>query len=70
MCLLEHVGMVYNKYSCDDHGLKQEDISKKDRQNWALAQCICQKKVRLYLSLLRCSRDVHREQNLGTKTYL
>lgn len=41
MCCLEHVGMVYNKYTHDEHGLKLEDVRRIDRQNWALAQRLC-----------------------------
>ena len=46
VALLEHVGMVYNKFSQDQHGLKLEDTTRKDRQNWASAQRLCQGKVR------------------------
>jgi len=28
---LEHVGLVYNRFTIDEHGLKQEDVDHKDR---------------------------------------
>jgi len=45
ICCLEHVGLVYNSFKFDEHGLKLEDIHRIDRQNWASAQRICQQKV-------------------------
>jgi hypothetical protein len=56
---LTHVGLVYNKFSCDQHGLKLEDTNRKDRQNWASAQRICQKRTRDCLAELRRSKEVH-----------
>ena len=32
-----HLRMLYNKYTFDEHGLKLEDVQRKDRQNWAFA---------------------------------
>lgn len=46
VCTLEHVGLVYNRFTADQHGLRQEDVDRKDRQNWASAQRLCQAKVR------------------------
>lgn len=34
VCLLQHVGHVYNRFTVDEHGLRQEDIDRRDRQNW------------------------------------
>ena len=62
--------MVYNKFNYDQHGLKLEDINRKDRQNWASAQRICQKKTRDCLAELRMSKEVHQERTLGTELYL
>jgi len=28
-----HLGMIYNKYTFDEHGVKLEDVKRKDRQN-------------------------------------
>lgn len=30
--LLKHVGMIYSKFNHDEHGLKHEDTTRKDRQ--------------------------------------
>ena len=49
-CFLEHIGLVYNRYTFDKYGLKQEDIHKVDCQNWASAQRLYQLKVRLCLA--------------------
>ena len=51
---LTHLGLVYNKFSCDQHGLKLEDTNRKDRQNWASAQRICQKKLEIVWQNCAC----------------
>jgi hypothetical protein len=33
VCCLEHLSLVYNKFSCDEHGLRLEDIQRTGRQN-------------------------------------
>ena len=70
IAILEHVGMVYNKFTQDEHGLKLEDTTRMDRQNWASAQRLCQGKVRQCLADLRSSPEAHRERTLGTEKYL
>ena len=69
-CLLQHVGLVYNRFTADEHGLRQEDIDRKDRQNWGSAQRLCSEKVRNCLKCVREAPDVHRERTLGTEYYL
>ncbi len=32
-CFLEHIGLVYNKYTFDQHGLRLQDIQKTNKQN-------------------------------------
>ena len=49
---LEHVGLVYNRFNCDEHGLQAGDVEKENRQNWASIQRLCQKKVQIYLQKL------------------
>jgi hypothetical protein len=66
---LTHMGLVYNKFSCDQYGLKLEDTNRKDRQNWASTQRICQKKTRACLAKLRMLKEVHQKYTLGTKLY-
>jgi hypothetical protein len=68
--MLEHIGLVYNKYSVDDHGLKLEDVTRDDRQNWGSAQRIFQEKARMSLQLLRTVDTLHQEWTLGTEVYL
>jgi hypothetical protein len=70
MCCLEHIGLVYNKFNFDEHGLKLEDVKCQDRQNWGSAQRICQQKTRDCLKRLRMAPDVHQERTLGTEMYL
>lgn len=65
-----HIGMIFNKYTQDQHGLKMVDVKRDDRQNWAYAQRLCTTKVRRCLQLLRDANDVHREHTLGTEKYL
>jgi hypothetical protein len=45
MVVSGHLGLVYQKYTTDEHGMKLEEVTQDDRQNWALAQCMCQVKV-------------------------
>lgn len=42
---IQHIEGIYNKFKLEEHGLKQEDIVRKDRQNWGSAQRICQQRV-------------------------
>lgn len=70
ICLLEHIGQVYNKFTYDDHGLRLEDVQRTDRQNWASAQRLCSLKVRDSLKRLQVDRDAHQERTLGTQMYL
>jgi hypothetical protein len=70
VCALEHIGLVYHRFSYDDHGLALEDIQRSDRQNWASAQRLCSAKTRHCLRELREAQDVHRERTLGTEMYL
>jgi hypothetical protein len=67
---LEHVGLVYNWFIFDEHGLRAEDVQQTDRQNWASAQRLCQLKVRNCLEKLRTCPEVHQERCLGTLMYL
>ena len=30
LCILEHIGLVYQKFTADDHGLKLEDVKRTD----------------------------------------
>ena len=70
VCLLQHVGHVYNRFTADEHGLRQEDIDLRDRQNWASTQRLCSEKVRVCLKHIREGDNVHRERTLGTEYYL
>jgi hypothetical protein len=69
-CFLEHIGLVYNTFTIDEHGLTLEDIHRTDLQNWAFAQRICQSKVRACLARLRYTGDTHQEHTLGIEVYL
>ena len=69
-CFLEHVGHIYSKFSIDQYGLNNEDITRIDRQNWANVQRLCQAKARKCLAELCNLGNTHQERKLGTKTYL
>lgn len=62
--------MVYNRFSYDQHGLKQEDVKRSDCQNWGFAQRLCQEKVRTCLQEMWSEGSVHQERTLGTEKYL
>ena len=64
VCLLQHIGHVYNRFNADEHGLRQEDVDYKNMQNWGFAQRLCQEKVKSCLKRLREVDDVHRERTL------
>jgi hypothetical protein len=51
-CFDEHIGLVYNKYTFDQHGLRLEDIQRTNRQKWAYIQRIYQLKVHNCLKML------------------
>lgn len=70
VCLLQYVGHVYNRFTADEHGLRQEDIDRRDRQNWASTQRLCSEKIRVCLKRIREGDDVHKERTLGTEYYL
>ena len=70
LCILEHIGLVYQKFTADDHGLKLEDVKRIDRQDWASAQRLCATQTMNCLKMLRESKDVHQERTLGTEMYL
>jgi hypothetical protein len=70
ICCLEHVSLVYVKFQLDEHGMYKEDYTRKDMQNWALAQRLCQKKTRDCLKRLHFLDDVHQERALGIEMYL
>ena len=64
------MGLIYNKSSYDKHGLKLEDTNRKDRQNWASAQRICQRKTPECLAQVRMAKEVYQERILGIEFYL
>ena len=66
---IQHIEGIYNKFKLEEHGLKQEDIVRKDRQNWGSAQRICQQRVQNCLEVVR-GMGMHQERTLGTQTYL
>jgi hypothetical protein len=70
VCVLGHIGLVHNKFTFDQHGLRDEDVSHPDRQNWASIQRICATKTRFCLRELRLAQDTHQERTLGTEMYL
>jgi hypothetical protein len=70
VCVIGHIGLVYKKFTFDQHGLRNEDVSCADRQNWASIQQICAAKTRSYLRELRLAQDTHQERTLGTEIYL
>ena len=64
--------MVKNNFDFQEHGLRIEDIERKDHQNWASAQQLlfprvqeCLKKLEQGETEARCKEDV-----LGTRMYL
>ena len=52
---------MYNRYTFDEHGLKLEDITRVDWQNWKSTQRLYQKKVQSCLRELRLAKDTHQE---------
>ena len=70
ICALEHLGLIYTKYTYDQHGLKLEDVQRSNCQNRASAQRIFQQKMRTTLALLQVALEVHQECTFGTEMYL
>ena len=59
VCLLKYIGLVYQKFTYDQHGLKLEDVKRIDRQNWASAQLLSSEKCRNCLKMLQEVDDLH-----------
>lgn len=70
MCLHSHIEQVFYQFPVGCHGLKMEDVERRDRQNWAAAQRLCQSKVRTNLARMRAVDYPQRERTLGTELYL
>ena len=69
LCSINHVAMVYNTFSYEQHGLLQADVDRQDRQNWASAQRLCQQKTQACLASMRLSEDGRSERTLGIEMY-
>ena len=70
---LNHVSLVYNNFSIDAHGLRECDIMREDRQNWAGAQRIASRNVTNCLKMLYQGGEgvkVRERGALGTHVYL
>ena len=50
---MNHLNLVADRFSIHEHGLRQEDVLRKDRQNWASAQRIMFLRVRHCLSKIQ-----------------
>lgn len=70
LCLHNHIELVFQQFESDEHGLKMEDVDRKDRQNWGAAQRLCQARVRSCLARMRDGNYPRRERTLGTEYYL
>ena len=70
LCLHGHIEQVFQQFTVEEHGLTGEDVQRRDRQNWAAAQRLCQSKVRTCLARMRAPDYPHRERTLGTEFYL
>jgi hypothetical protein len=70
LCLHSHIEQVFHQFTAEEHGLKMEDVERRDRQNWASAQRLCQAKVQICLEKMRAADYPHPERTLGTQFYL
>ena len=63
---LNHVAMVYNSFSIDEHMLQDGDIQRNDHQNWGATQRIASRQVQ------KCMQKLQKKERSmqGTKTYL
>ena len=70
VCLLQHVGHVYNRFTANEHGLRHEDIDQRNRHSWGLAQkCAWKRLEYICLKHIQEIDDVHRKWTLCTKYY-
>ena len=68
-----YLRLVYSTFSPHEHGLRKNDVEKKDRQNWAAAQRTTFPMVRKCLEKIISgdnSQNVCDSMALGTKLYL
>ena len=67
---INHLFLVKEKFDIKVHGLRVEDVERKDRQNWASAQRFLFPRVQQGLRNLETGVDGRKEDVLGTRIYL
>ena len=67
---MNHLFLVREKIDIQTHGLRIEDVERKDRQNWGSAQRFMFPRVQACLRNLERGVDDRKEDVLGTKIYL
>jgi hypothetical protein len=74
MAIHEHIGLIYQNFTFDEHGVKLEDVQQFDGQNWESVQRMCQVKVRSCLKhwgWLLCERGAWSgERGAGSRDFL
>ena len=70
LCLHGHIEQVFHEFRIKEHGLKLEDVERRDCQNWAAAQRLCQSKVMSCLAWVRARDYPHQERTLDIEFYL
>mgnify|MGYP001796295337 FL=1 len=51
--MMNHLNLVADRFSIHEHGLRQEDLLKKDRQNWVSIQRIMFLRVKHCISKIQ-----------------
>ena len=71
MAHLNHLLLVSHRFDAHVHGLRQEDLTREDRQNWASAQRLFFPRVQDCLFRIENGDgDVKPEDMKGTRVYL
>ena len=68
---INHLNLVMTRFEAQQHGLRTEDVTRQDRQNWGSAQRICFPRVQECLKKLECGEEGMTQEDVkGTRIYL
>jgi hypothetical protein len=64
LATMSHLAAIVDKVQFEAHGLRANDVARKDRQNWAACQRLAFRRVRA------CLENALGEESVGTRAYL
>jgi hypothetical protein len=64
LATMSHVAAMVEQVGFHEHGLRANDVARKDRQNWAACQRLAFRRVRA------CLQETLGNESVGTRAYL